>query len=263
MSPCEATTLLHVFQMAVVKIISEPNASLDTVSIATSRDKSQIRKWNAQPWDIDNRLVHQIIRETVARQPSSPAIWAWDGGFTYSELEIESTRLATQLRLMGCGTGSIVVLCFQKSIWAVVSMLAVAKTGAAFVHIDPNSPVERTKSIIQQTGSSLGLCSAGNEAQISSMLKTRDWWKGMPLNGFSHFTSAMLDDSGGPQIRRFCQIISYNGAASDDDMPDPETGRGDGVMSDGDDHDELLQSPSPEPHGTRRPHHYRRRGYSA
>lgn len=172
MSRSEATTLLHVFQTAVLKIISEPNAILDTISIATSRDKSQIQKWNAQPWDIDNRLVHQVIKETVAKQPLSPAIWAWDGQFTYSELEIESTRLATQLQAMGCGTGSIVVLCFQKSVWAVVSMLAVPKTGASFVHIDPKSPTERTKGIIKQTGSSLGLCSAGNEARISGMLKT-------------------------------------------------------------------------------------------
>lgn len=172
MSRSEATSLLQVFQTAVLKIISEPNTILDTISIATSRDKNQIQKWNAQPWDIDNRLVHQVIQETVAKQPLSPAIWAWDGQFTYSELEIESTRLATHLQAMGCGTGSIVVLCFQKSIWAVVAMLAVPKTGASFVHIDPKSPVERTKGIIQQTGSSLGLCSSGNEARISGMLQT-------------------------------------------------------------------------------------------
>lgn len=172
MSRCEATSLLRVFEKAVQQIIAEPNRNISTTSIATSRDKDQIRKWNTQPWGTEDRLVHELITETVAKQPSLPAIWSWDGELTYSELDTESTRLARQLRFLGCSNGSIVVLCFEKSIWAVVSMLAVAKAGAAFVHIDPNGPVERIKSIIQQTGSTLGLSSAGNAARISGILPT-------------------------------------------------------------------------------------------
>lgn len=171
-SRCEAANLLEVFQKAVLRIIFEPNASLDTSAIATASDKDRIREWNSESWDEENRLVHHIIRETVAKQPSRPAIWSWDGQLTYSELDVMSTRLADQLLAKGCGTGYIVVLCFDKSLWAVVSMLAVAKAGAGFVHIDPKGPMERTKSIIQQTGSILGLCSAGNEPRISGFVQT-------------------------------------------------------------------------------------------
>lgn len=170
MSQCEATNLLQVFKQAVQQMIAEPDGSINTTSIATSRDKDLIQRWNAQPWDTEDRLVHELVKETVAKQPSLPAIWSWDGKLTYSELDTESTRLAEQLRFLGCSMGSIVVLCFEKSIWAVVSMLAVAKAGAGFVHIDPNGPVERIKSIIQQTGSTLGLSSAGNAARISGLL---------------------------------------------------------------------------------------------
>lgn len=172
MSRCEATSLLQVFQKAVQQIIAEPNSSINTTSIATSRDKDQIQKWNAQPWDTEDRLVHDLIKETVAKKPSLPAIWSWDGELTYYELDTVSTRLAKQLRFLGCRKGSIVVLCFEKSMWAVVSMLAVAKAGAGFVHIDPNWPVDRVKSIIEQTGSTLGLSSARNAAYISGILLT-------------------------------------------------------------------------------------------
>lgn len=153
-------------------MIAEPHGRINTTSIATSRDKDLIRRWNAQPWDTEDRLVHELIKETIAKQPSLPAIWSWDGELTYHELDTESTRLAKQVRFLGCSMGSIVVLCFEKSIWAVVSMLAVAKAGAGFVHIDPNGPVERIKSIIQQTGSTLGLSSAVNAARISGLLPT-------------------------------------------------------------------------------------------
>lgn len=172
MSRCEATNLLQVFQKAVQQIIAEPNRNISTTSIATSGDKNQIQKWNSKPWDTEDRVVYELIQETVAKQPSRPAIWSWDGELTYSELDTESTRLAKRLRFLGCSVGSIVVLCFEKSIWAVVSMLAVAKAGAAFVHIDPNGPVERIKSIVEQTGSTLGLSSAGNAARISGILPT-------------------------------------------------------------------------------------------
>lgn len=168
----DAANLLEAFQKAVLRIISEPNASLDTASIATASDKDQIREWNSQSWDGEDRLVHHIIQDTVAKQPSRPAIWSWDGQLTYSELDVMSTTLATQLLKNGCGRGSIVVLCFDKSLWTVVSMLAVAKAGAGFVHIDPKGPAERVKSIIQQTGSHLGLCLAGNEHRISGLVRT-------------------------------------------------------------------------------------------
>lgn len=172
MSRFEALNILQVFQKAVQRIIAEPDGGINTTSIVTSRDKDQIQKWNPQPWDIEDRLVHELIQETIAKQPLSPAIWSWDGELTYSELDTESTRLGKHLQFLGYGTGSIVVLCFEKSIWAIVSMLAVAKVGASFVHIDPNGPTERIKSIIQQTGSTLSLASAANAPRISSMIRT-------------------------------------------------------------------------------------------
>lgn len=171
-SRCEATSLLQVFQKAVQQIIAEPNSSINTASIATSRDKDQIQNWNAQPWDNEDRLVHDLIKETVAKLPSLPAIWSWDGELTCTELDTVSTTFAKQLRFMGCSKCSIVVLCFEKSMWAVISMLAVAKAGAGFVHIDPNGPVDRVKSIIEQTGSTLGLSSARSAAHISGILPT-------------------------------------------------------------------------------------------
>ncbi|KAL1880040.1 NRPS protein [Diaporthe australafricana] len=189
-SPVEATGLLEVFQKAVLQIITEPKGIISATSITTSRDRAQIQKWNAQTWDTEDRLLHKLIQETVAEQPSRPAIWSWDGQLTYSELGEMSTTLARQLRFLGCGLGSIVVLCFEKSLWAVVSMLAVAKAGAGFVHIDPNGPVERIKNIIQQTASTLGLWSAKNAARISSMLQTT-----LTTSRVLQFTSYCFDAS--------------------------------------------------------------------
>ncbi|KAI3395912.1 hypothetical protein diail_622, partial [Diaporthe ilicicola] len=64
MTRCEAKSLLQVFQRTVLQITTEPEGNIDDISIVTSRDKNQIQKWNAQPWETEDRLVHELIQET-------------------------------------------------------------------------------------------------------------------------------------------------------------------------------------------------------
>lgn len=44
----------------------------------------------------------------------------------------------------------LIPLCFEKSGWAIVAMLAVLKAGAAFVPLDPEHPVLRKEGIMRQ-----------------------------------------------------------------------------------------------------------------
>ena len=87
------------------------------------------------------------LRTTL--QPDTVAIDSWDGQFTYQELDELSSRLAQPLNSLGIGLEEIVSLCFEKSKWAVVSMLAVMKAGAAFTFLEPSHPVDRILSILQ------------------------------------------------------------------------------------------------------------------
>lgn len=106
--------------------------------------------------------MHHLFEEQAQRQPEALALSAWDGELTYGNLDSLSSSLCQHLVARGIGSGSIVPLCFEKSMWALVATLAVLKAGGAFVPLDPSSPPDRRQLILQQTDAKLVLVSRSN-----------------------------------------------------------------------------------------------------
>lgn len=86
------------------------------------------------------------------RSPQSPALCSWDGDLTFSELEKLSSVLARKLINAGIRLETLVPVCFEKSLYAVVSMVAILRAGGAFVPLDPSHPTDRLKAIIEKAG---------------------------------------------------------------------------------------------------------------
>ena len=81
--------------------------------------------------------------QQVARTPQAVAV-TFDGrSMTYRELEEAANRLAHLLAGHGAGPGECVALLFTRSAQAIVAILAVLKTGAAYLPIDPALPAAR------------------------------------------------------------------------------------------------------------------------
>lgn len=125
----------------------------------SDRDKRQVLEWNQAPPQTIAACVHDIIAKQVFAQPNAQAICAWDADFTYAELDEASTRLAHRLVQLGVGPEVMVPLCFEKSAWTVIAMLAVLKAGGVFVPLDPSHPVNRLADIIQDLDAKLLLSS--------------------------------------------------------------------------------------------------------
>ncbi|KAK5988006.1 Nonribosomal peptide synthetase dtxS1 [Cladobotryum mycophilum] len=147
-----------------------PTQRLSELQIATPQDLHSIWQWNKTvPVPIE-RSVHDIISERVASQHDAQAIWAWDGQLTYAKLDQLAAQLAYQLVLdFGVGSGVYVPLCFNKSMWTVVAMLAVMKSGGAFVLLDPSLPEKRLHTVVQQVGANLVISSASTNPLASRL----------------------------------------------------------------------------------------------
>jgi non-ribosomal peptide synthetase component F len=117
-------------------------------------------EWNREVPPAVNAFVHKLIQAKADRDPKSQAICSWDGNLTYGELEGLSSRLASYLVTQGVGPEVIVPLCFEKSQWAIVGLLAVIKAGGVFLLLDPAQPIARLESLIKQTGASFALSSS-------------------------------------------------------------------------------------------------------
>lgn len=153
---------------------ARPEQTLAELNMITSQDLQQMWDWNKTVPEPVNRCVHDMVDESIKDQPTATAVSSWDGDLTYAELGKLSSRLAQRLISLGVGVdaNAIVPLCFEKSRWAVVAMLAVLKTGAAFVLLDPSLPESRLRSIIEQTKSTLVVLSIEQASTYPDLAKT-------------------------------------------------------------------------------------------
>lgn len=119
-----------------------------------------------------NRCVHDLIEEQTYRQPRAPAVCSWDGDMTYQSLHVISSQLAHHLRQMGAGPEQVIPFCFEKSLWAVVALMAILKSGSAFVAIDPSTPENRRAIIFRETGAKIILTSP-SQASFFKGIKPR------------------------------------------------------------------------------------------
>lgn len=84
-------------------------------------------------------------------QPDAVAL-VWDGGhMSYAELDRRASRLAQHLRAVGAGRDRIVGMALERSQYMMIALLAIAKSGAAFLPIDPDAPVPRSGEILQES----------------------------------------------------------------------------------------------------------------
>ena len=133
------------------------------VETLSEQDLQDIWNWNATVPAAVNACVHDMITEQVQKQPTAPAICAWNGELAYSELEEQSTRLAQRLVGLGVIPGQIVPLCFEKSMWMPVAMLGVMKAGGVSFPIDTTILEDRLRMFARQVRASLTLSSVRNE----------------------------------------------------------------------------------------------------
>lgn len=134
--------------MALVGHLDSPLSELNTLSCF---DKSLIQIWNQRvPGKLDT-CIHSIISGQTVLRGGSEAILSSDCAFSYIELEQASDKMAGLIQQRyGAALDSFIPICFEKSAWAIIALLAVLKAGSAFVLLDSSHPMKRLRSMCQQ-----------------------------------------------------------------------------------------------------------------
>ncbi len=102
----------------------------------------------------------QLLAAAVERDPSATALVCGDRSRSYEDLDAWSSRLARILIERGVGPGDLVAVAVPRSIESVSSVWGVAKSGAAFVPVDPNYPADRVAHMVTDSGVVVGLTTA-------------------------------------------------------------------------------------------------------
>lgn len=148
----EMQKLLDQLQNVVMQLTKKMDKPLGEISCLSDIDTQQIWKWNHNVPESLSMTVHDIIKQQVREHPGTEAVCAWDGTFTYQELDDLASQLAYHLKIddVVSKPGSYVPLCFEKSAWTVVSILGVMKAGGSFVLLDVSQPQDRLQHIVSK-----------------------------------------------------------------------------------------------------------------
>ena len=101
--------------------------------------------------------VHRLFELRAERAPGAIAALFGPDRLTYQELNRRANQLAHHLRSLGVGPDVLVALCAERSLEALVGIVAVLKAGGAYVPIDPAYPRERVAFMLQDAGASVVL----------------------------------------------------------------------------------------------------------
>ncbi|MRH91646.1 amino acid adenylation domain-containing protein [Nocardia sp. SYP-A9097] len=86
----------------------------------------------------------------------------------YRDLDAQSSQLARELIERGVGPGDMVAIGITRSIESVLAVWAIAKTGAAYVPVDPAYPPDRIEHLLTDSGAVLGLTTREHRASLGT-----------------------------------------------------------------------------------------------
>ncbi|KAI1151527.1 peptide synthetase [Nemania diffusa] len=141
-------------EAASVSHLSTPPTDIEADGLSVEQ-LEQLWSWNSPVPPNLEVCMHDIIKDQAQKNPENVAIESWDGNFTYKDVDSLSDLFATKLAKLGIAPGVNVPLCFEKSRWTAVAVLAVMKAGGTFALTDPSQPEGRLRTIVEQTGATV------------------------------------------------------------------------------------------------------------
>lgn len=138
------------------------------LSVVPIDELHQIWQSNHSTPPASQQTVHAMIAEVALNRPDDLAISAWDGDYTYSELDQLSDSIAHHL--IQRGVEGIVPICFEKSKFNTAACIGVIKAKAAVLFLDSTQPEARLKTILSQIEAKVILSSPTNAAMCSRLV---------------------------------------------------------------------------------------------
>jgi amino acid adenylation domain-containing protein len=138
--------LLNHLKIIVEQFVEKPDQRLGSLSLLSSQDQAQLASWQgqAQAHPIDRNVV-QLFEEQAVFQAERTAICCGSETLSYRELNRRANRLAHYLISQGFDKKSRQSIFMDRSVDMIVAMLAVLKSGAAYVPLDPDYPENRIR----------------------------------------------------------------------------------------------------------------------
>ncbi|MEU9291356.1 amino acid adenylation domain-containing protein [Streptomyces sp. NPDC048275] len=153
--PVAATALVRCTAAVLASLGHAPRQPAGALDVLGPAQRAELERWSGLPVlpDFPAATLTGIVDDAAARFPDHEAVA--DGTVTWShrELAVRSGRAARSLaRDHGLGPGHRVALLLPKGPDLVLAILAVLRTGASFVPLDPSHPPVRVARQLRLSG---------------------------------------------------------------------------------------------------------------
>jgi amino acid adenylation domain-containing protein len=112
--------------------------------LSEAERKKLLVEWNATEKELPKASsIPEVLEQKASESPDAIALVCRKDTITYSELNARTSQLALHLRKLGVGSETPVGICVERSVEMVVGLLAILKSGGAYIPLDPTYPQER------------------------------------------------------------------------------------------------------------------------
>ncbi|MGN5235876.1 non-ribosomal peptide synthase/polyketide synthase [Rhodococcus sp. SJ-3] len=138
------------FEQLLGAVLQAPDAPVGDHAVLLPGERDDVlTTWNDTDHDLDgSRTLVDLFDEQVRRDGGAVALVYESAQWTYTEFDTAVNRLARYLIGLGVGPEDRVALAARRSPELLIGMYAIAKTGAAYVPVDPDQPSERNSYIL-------------------------------------------------------------------------------------------------------------------
>ncbi|MEU7187877.1 non-ribosomal peptide synthase/polyketide synthase [Streptomyces sp. NPDC045369] len=136
--------------------VTDPDRPIGSLEILTSAERDALLGTaDHTSRALPAATLPELFEAQAARTPGAPAVTSPDARLTYAELDARANRLARLLAARGAGPEGVVALALPRSADLVTAVLAVLKTGAAHLPLDPAHPPARIAFLLRDAAPAL------------------------------------------------------------------------------------------------------------
>ncbi|HEY6350403.1 MAG TPA: amino acid adenylation domain-containing protein, partial [Candidatus Angelobacter sp.] len=137
-------------------LLLNQDQSIGQINLLSPQEQTRIvNDWNAQGQPVAVATLTQMFEQQAGKMRNAVALSFQGAVLTYGELNAQANQLARKLITGGIGPEQIVAIALPRSAVMVVAILAVLKSGAAYLPLDPDYPPDRLAFMIEDARPSL------------------------------------------------------------------------------------------------------------
>lgn len=145
------------FVNLIEKVLTNPEEKISELSMISDEERQRLLYLFNDTAREQQGSIQELFEASVADNPQQTAVVFEDKFLSYTELNRRVNQLARLLRQKGAARNTVVGVALKRSMDIIIGLLAVLKTGATYVPIEPGYPKERIAFMLHNSGCRLVL----------------------------------------------------------------------------------------------------------